>query len=91
MQSDNSEEKSVWERVEDVLSAADSSSRDPIIEAVRMKFLRRSIVGIEKYGKTLARDDLELVDWLTHLQEELMDSVAYIEVVLQQIGKINDE
>jgi hypothetical protein len=36
-------------------------------------------VGKKKYGVTLDRNDLSLSDWLTHLQEELMDAVNYIE------------
>jgi len=32
-----------------------------------------------KYGTTLNRTDLSEVEWLNHLQEELMDATAYIE------------
>jgi len=43
------------------------------------RFRSRSINGYETYGKTLDRTDLSKLDWLNHLQEELMDSVLYIE------------
>jgi hypothetical protein len=36
-------------------------------------------VGIAKYGKTMEREDLSTLDWLQHLQEELMDATLYIE------------
>ena len=55
------------------------------------KFRARSIQGYETYGKTLMRDDLSKLDWLNHLQEELMDSVLYIEKLKSiEIGRMND-
>jgi len=57
---------------------------DPIVEAVRAKFLIRSEAGQRKYNSMLDRDDLSREQWLVHLQEELMDAVNYIEVLLQR-------
>jgi hypothetical protein len=54
-------------------------SPDPIVEAVRTRLLARSRVGIEKYGTTLMREDLNRADWLRHLQEELLDAALYLE------------
>ncbi len=53
--------------------------QDPILIKVLGKYYERSQLGIEKYGRTLDRDDLSLTDWLNHLQEELMDATLYIE------------
>ena len=53
--------------------------RDIIIERVIQKFKSRSEVGFKKYGVTLKDDDQPLDVWLTHIQEELMDAVNYIE------------
>jgi nucleoid-associated protein YejK len=53
--------------------------RDKIIEQVVNKIKRRSDVGYKKYGVTLYDDDQPLDAWLTHLQEELMDAVNYLE------------
>ncbi len=55
--------------------------KDEIIERVIQKFLNRSEVGYKKYGVTLKDDDQPLDVWLTHIQEELMDAVNYIEKV----------
>ena len=52
---------------------------DSIVEAVIAKFQHRSEVGINKYGKTLDRTDLNYKDWLNHIQEELMDAILYCE------------
>jgi fructose-1,6-bisphosphatase len=54
-------------------------SRDKIIERVINKIKARSDVGYKKYGVTLKDDDQPLDLWLTHIQEELMDAVNYIE------------
>ena len=56
-------------------------SRDIIIDRVIQKFKDRSDVGFKKYGVTLKDDDQPLDTWLTHIQEELMDAVNYIEKV----------
>ena len=53
--------------------------RDKIIEQVINKIKNRSDVGYKKYGVTLQEDDQSLEVWLTHIQEELMDAVNYIE------------
>ena len=53
--------------------------KDIIIERVVQKFLNRSEVGFKKYGVTLKDDYQPLGKWLTHIQEELMDALLYIE------------
>ena len=52
---------------------------DNIVERVIESFKRRSERGLEKYGTTLDRNDLTNLEWLQHLQEELMDATLYIE------------
>jgi len=55
------------------------SSGDSVVDAVIRKFLERSAVGQKKYGVTLDRTDLKVLDWITHAQEELMDGILYLE------------
>jgi hypothetical protein len=52
---------------------------DSIVKRVIDSFKRRSERGLEKYGTTLDRNDLTNLEWLQHLQEELMDATLYIE------------
>ena len=54
-----------------------------IEETIAKRLLDRAAVGKAKYGTDMTRDDLQFVDWLTHLQEELMDSCVYIEKLIQ--------
>ena len=53
--------------------------RDPVVRRVCQKFVSRSNVGYEKYGVTLENDPSEMLDWLNHLQEELMDAILYLQ------------
>lgn len=61
--------------------------QDPILLKVLAKYYERSEQGIKKYGRTLDRDDLSFIDWLNHLQEELMDATLYIEKLKEEASK----
>ena len=52
---------------------------DSIVRKVIEAFKKRSERGLEKYGTTLDRNDLTHLEWLQHLQEEMMDATLYIE------------
>jgi hypothetical protein len=58
---------------------------DAILIKVMTKYYDRSEMGIKKYGTTLENNSLPLMDWLNHLQEELMDATLYIEKLKQEI------
>lgn len=58
---------------------------DSIVDSVVQKFQERSEVGIKKYNNTLDRNDLCLVEWLNHLQEELMDATLYIQKLKEEV------
>ena len=53
--------------------------KDKFVQSVKEKFEERSQTGIRKYNTTLEREDLSFIDWLNHLQEELMDATLYVE------------
>lgn len=59
--------------------------QDPIVLAVMAKYYERSKRGVEKYGTTLMRDDLNTLDWLNHLQDELMDATLYLERLKKEL------
>jgi len=56
-----------------------STKQDKYVQAVKEKFEQRSQTGIKKYNTTLEREDLNFIDWINHLQEELMDATLYVE------------
>ena len=59
--------------------------KDTIVEDVISSFKERSDVGIKKYNKTMDRNDLTSLEWLQHLQEELMDATLYIEKLKKEL------
>tara|TARA_R110002020_G_scaffold53123_6_gene148983 strand:+ start:6850 stop:7152 length:303 start_codon:yes stop_codon:yes gene_type:complete len=70
--------------------------RDPIVENVCDKFLRRSDVGYEKYGRTLHDERVgkhkDLLGYLNDIQEELMDAILYIQTAREEmIEQIQDK
>ena len=53
--------------------------QDSIVKSVVSSYRERSRIGINKYNNTIDRNDLSTLEWLQHLQEELMDATLYIE------------
>lgn len=64
---------------------------DPVVKTVTDKYLERSEVGFKKYGTNLTRNDLNLDQWLVHLQEELMDATLYIERIRIELKNLESE
>ena len=52
-----------------------SKVEDEVCELIQA----RAKVGLKKYGVTMEREDFTHLDWLTYLQEELMDAVVYLQ------------
>ena len=63
-------------------STVDSSLGDSIVESVINKYKKRSQTGINKYGTTMDREDLSVLDWLRHAQEEAQDLTLYLEKLI---------
>lgn len=59
-------------------------TKDTIVNTIIESFIKRSNIGFEKYGTTLDRKDLNLLDWIQHAQEEHMDAILYLEKLKQQ-------
>jgi len=60
---------------------------DAITDAVVVQLRTRAKKGKSKYGTTMERDDLSPLQWLQHLQEELMDAAVYVEKLKGEIGE----
>ena len=58
-----------------------------IEDNVCAKIMMRAEMGKRKYGVTMERDDLTLVEWMRHLSEELMDALVYIEKQIQMLER----
>ncbi len=60
---------------------------DSVVNAVVNKYKDRANTGFEKYNTTLDREDLNELDWLNHLQDELMDASLYVQKLKHIIEK----
>ena len=65
-------------------------TKDSIVNSIIGQFAERSRVGYEKYGTTLDREDLSLLDWVQHAQEEMMDGILYLEKIKRTISEKNE-
>ena len=62
---------------------------DSIVESLIDEHIKRAKMGQKKYGKTLDRNDLSVIDYLQHAKEEAMDLALYLEKVIQMLhGKV---
>ena len=63
--------------------------RDPVVERVCDKFVKRSDVGYAKYGRTLHDERTgghkDLAGYLNDVQEELMDAILYIQAAREEL------
>ena len=63
--------------------------RDPVVERVCDKFVKRSDVGYSKYGRTLHSERTgkhkDLAGYLNDVQEELMDAILYIQAAREEL------
>ena len=64
-----------------------SKNLDPNVETVRLKLKHRAEVGLSKYGVDTTREDIDLLGWLQHLQDELMDATVYVQRLIIEASK----
>jgi len=69
--------------------------RDPVVKHVVNKFVARSDIGYEKYGRTLDNERRggfkNLAGYLNDIQEELMDAVLYIQAARDELQDLSEE
>ena len=58
---------------------------DENVEIVVSQLRAREEGGLSKYGVNTERTDLSTLEWLQHLQEELMDGAVYIEKLKKEL------
>lgn len=61
---------------------------DKNVQAVIKQLEDRMTFGYNKYGTTTERDDIDLLGWIQHAQEEAMDLAVYLERIKQEIQKL---
>ena len=66
-------------------------SGDKIVDETVAMLLARSKLGQAKYGTTLMRNDLSLLDWMRHAIEESLDRTLYLLRALKDLEKLYDD
>ena len=64
---------------------------DRNVKNVITQLRSREEKGMSKYGVNTERKDLSTLEWLQHLQEELMDATVYIEKLKSEMKETKDE
>ena len=64
---------------------------DVNVDNVVKSFYNRMETGYKKYGVTTERKDIDLIGWLQHLQEELMDACVYVERIKSELKAKQDD
>jgi hypothetical protein len=64
-----------------------SETVDSVVFSIISQFVNRSKIGKEKYGVTLDREDLSMLEWIQHAQEEHMDAILYLEKLKKEFIK----
>jgi hypothetical protein len=59
---------------------------DSVVDTIVDSFISRATKGKTKYGHTLDRQDLSVLDWIEHAQQELQDGILYLEKLKQTLG-----
>lgn len=61
------------------MSIKQKIAQDQILSQIQAKFEARTSKGVEKYGQTVADNDLTAVEWIDHAIEEAIDHIVYLE------------
>lgn len=65
----------------------DNFQPDSVVQSVIDSFIARARLGKEKYGQTLDREDLSVLEWIQHAKEEHMDAILYLEKLQRELQK----
>jgi len=66
---------------------SDDFKPDSVVQAIVDKFITRAKFGKQKYNTDLDRQDLSVLDWIQHAQDEMHDGILYLEKLKQELMK----
>ena len=87
--------REIYDAKNGITSRKEYGFRDPVVRNVVDKFVSRSDVGFEKYGRTLYNEmkggHKDLDGYLNDIQEELMDAILYIQAAREELRDLSEE
>lgn len=63
-----------------------SKIEDEVCEEIQARAER----GLNKYGVTMERGDLDIHEWLQHLLEELLDAAVYVKRLQKEYAEMTE-
>jgi len=63
-----------------------SKIEDEVCEEIQARAER----GLNKYGVSMERDDLDIHEWLQHLLEELLDAAVYVKRLQKEYAEMRE-
>ena len=91
----NMSSREIYDAQDGIATRESYGFRDPVVKNVVDKFVNRSNVGYEKYGKTLNEERIgkykDLAGYLNDIQEELMDAILYIQAAREELRDLSEE
>jgi len=66
-------------------------SPDYTVNCVCDDLYKRSVLGLQKYGCTTYDNNLDLLEWLNHAYEEMLDQAVYIKRAIIEIERSKDD
>ena len=75
----------------DYLPKQEPFKMDSVVQSIVDRFESRAKFGNQKYGTDLDRNDLSVLEWIQHIQDELHDGILYLEKLKQVLnGKVEE-
>lgn len=62
-----------------------------VLNAVNALLIKQTEKGVQKYGQSVTPAKLTTVAWLEHAQEELVDTLVYLECLKQKLLQDSDK
>lgn len=62
-------------------------TKDPLVQKVLNRMAERSESGMKKFGVTMQDAEQSLEHWIANTQEELGDTILYLEKLKEEIRK----
>lgn len=66
-------------------------TNDEVTNRVLELIMKRQKAGYEEYGTTLADNKGDILYWLRHLQEEMLDAAQYIEKLIFDLEQSKEQ
>lgn len=59
--------------------------KNKVVGAVMARVMGQQEKGLNKYGELVNSDNLDLLDWIEHKQQETTDELIYLECIKQKL------